>query len=183
MAKIRKMGCGRRSVWRLNWTEGIEAVSQLNGTVKIFLKEKGYGFIFGDDGQQYFFYISDVAGGDLPYDEDIVSFEGGTNNKGLKATQVKITSKATKPPRRDYSDDKVVCSSCGKRMIPRVVFRHGQSDHSVCSFCGSTHQHFFHHSGSADNTGCFDALAGPLEAVFGGLGLLYVLYLVYQYFW
>ena len=117
-------------------------MNQLRGKVKIFLKEKGYGFIFGDDDRQYFFYASDVAGADLPQSGDTVVFEGETNSKGLKATQVHIKSRATKPKRIIRSDDREKCIFCEKRMVPRIILRNGEADHSICPYCGEWHEFF-----------------------------------------
>lgn len=62
----------------------------MQGTVKWFKNDKGYGFIAGEDGNDYFVHYGDIlmeghrtlAGGQS------VRFEAGNGPKGLKATAV-----------------------------------------------------------------------------------------------
>lgn len=57
------------------------------GTVKFFNKEKGFGFIKGDDGQEYFVHQSGLA--DEIQQGDMVEFELQEGKKGLMAVNVK----------------------------------------------------------------------------------------------
>ena len=38
--------------------------------------------------------------------------------------------------------DRVICSSCGKAIIPRIITYRGSLDRSVCPFCGKTYKNF-----------------------------------------
>lgn len=61
------------------------------GTVKWFNDKKGYGFITGEDGVEYFVHFSDVVseGYRSLQAEQCVEFEAGECERGLKAVGVK----------------------------------------------------------------------------------------------
>lgn len=63
----------------------------MQGSVKFYNEKKGYGFIKGDDGKDYFFHVSNVAQEDgiiLP--EDTVEFDTKRNKRGTMAINVKV---------------------------------------------------------------------------------------------
>jgi len=62
----------------------------MNGKVKFFNKMKGFGFITGDDGKDYFVHQSDVAEGVLLRENDSVSFEPAQSDRGMKAERVNL---------------------------------------------------------------------------------------------
>lgn len=73
----------------------------MKGKIKWFGKEKGFGFITGEDGLDIFFHISNVKGSELPDSGDAVSFEVETKRDGRsKASAVTIVSKAPKTEAR-----------------------------------------------------------------------------------
>ena len=62
----------------------------MKGTIKWYRKEKGYGFITGEDGKDYFLHHSN-----LPVDEDNidgqnVEFESKSTQRGVQAVDVKF---------------------------------------------------------------------------------------------
>lgn len=63
------------------------------GTVKFFNAGKGFGFIVQDSGDDLFFHISEVQGGQEPQDGDKVEYEVGQGKKGPCAVGVKVTGK------------------------------------------------------------------------------------------
>ena len=63
----------------------------MEGQVKWFSEQKGFGFIVGDDGEERFFGVRDITGVDLPHNGDVVMFEPADGAKGPKATHVTIT--------------------------------------------------------------------------------------------
>ncbi|MBS3112343.1 cold shock domain-containing protein [Candidatus Woesearchaeota archaeon] len=67
----------------------------MEGTVKWFDKKKGYGFISGDDGNEYFLHHSQLQDGAFLRENDIVTFESGKNEKGLQANNVSLKKKAS----------------------------------------------------------------------------------------
>ena len=77
---------------------------------------------------------------------------GEVNVKASKCKHCGEWIKEKKEQHQSKNDDRVSCSSCEKKMIPRIitgppVFRsqHGWTPvpkKSVCPFCGTTHQKF-----------------------------------------
>lgn len=63
----------------------------MHGRIKMYNADKGYGFIIGEDGNDYFFHISKVKSVDMPETGLKVDFELDRNEKGLFASDVHIT--------------------------------------------------------------------------------------------
>lgn len=120
----------------------------MKGKVKFFNQQKGFGFIYGEDGQDYYLNVRDVVGADLPQNKDEVDFGPQNGPKGLRASNVKILSKSN--GRANGGDQREKCQNCGKLMIPRVSFQNGKPYKSFCPFCGGQHKSF---------TDCFIATA------------------------
>ena len=60
----------------------------MKGTVKWFNEGKGFGFIAGEDDQEYFVHISALGEGVSIREGDSVEFEPSKNERGLQATNV-----------------------------------------------------------------------------------------------
>lgn len=71
---------------------------RMNGTIKLFYSDKGYGFITGEDEKDYFVHFSDIAR--KMYRElrkgDRVSFELGANEKNPRIHAVNVKPIITK---------------------------------------------------------------------------------------
>jgi len=67
----------------------------MEGTVKFFNRRKGFGFITGDDGKDYFVHFTALKQGTFLRDNDKVTFEAVEGDKGLKADQVALLTKAS----------------------------------------------------------------------------------------
>lgn len=72
----------------------------MEGTVKFFNRIKGFGFVSGDDGKEYFVHFSAVKDGKYLNEGDRVSFEPVEGEKGLKAEKVELLGKGEAPARR-----------------------------------------------------------------------------------
>jgi CspA family cold shock protein len=75
----------------------------MNGTVKWFNKEKGFGFICVSGHDDYFFHVSHIQGSQLPDNGDSVTFLPELGKKGkLVATKVTIIQKAIRESGTPY---------------------------------------------------------------------------------
>lgn len=62
----------------------------MNGTITTWFKDKGFGFIKDENGENHYFHVIKVANPDLIKKDAAVTFEPTTNNKGLSAYAVKV---------------------------------------------------------------------------------------------
>ncbi len=62
----------------------------MNGTITTWFKDKGFGFIKDENGDNRYFHVIKVANPELIKKDAAVSFEPTTNNKGLSAFSVKV---------------------------------------------------------------------------------------------
>lgn len=84
----------------------------MQGTVKWFSPDKGYGFITSSVGEDHYFNVRDVVGACLPGTGDAVSFDSQAGSKGLRAAKVVITAKADETRSSSSAgrhDDRVDC--------------------------------------------------------------------------
>jgi cold shock CspA family protein len=113
----------------------------VQGLVKWFSSEKGYGFITCEHGQDHYFNVRDVKGAELPSNGDSILFDSQSGNKGLRALNVSIIKKASIQNSR-HSDDRVNCPGCGKKIVPRIITYRGEPQKSVCPYCASVVKDF-----------------------------------------
>ena len=60
----------------------------MKGTVKFFNQKKGFGFITGEDGKDYFVHQTGLAEGVSLRDNDAVTFDVEQGERGPKAVNV-----------------------------------------------------------------------------------------------
>lgn len=72
----------------------------MKGKVKFFNESKGFGFITGDDGKDYFVHHSALPEGARLRDNDEVSFEIEQGDRGPKAVNVSLDSGDAAPAKK-----------------------------------------------------------------------------------
>jgi len=122
----------------------------MQGKVKWFSHDKGYGFIVDEQGGDHYFGVRDIKGSELPDNGDSVSFDIGKGKKGPKAIHVHISNKSTKSSK--HKDDRVTCSNCGRKIVPRIITgpplvkpQGGWTPvpkKSICPYCATTYEKF-----------------------------------------
>jgi len=60
----------------------------MKGKVKFFNEKKGFGFIAGEDGSEYFVHQTGLQGGVTLQENDAVTFEVEQGDRGPKAVRV-----------------------------------------------------------------------------------------------
>ena len=64
----------------------------MKGTVKFFNERKGFGFIAGEDGKEYFVHQTGLQEGVSLNENDSVEFDVEEGDRGPKAVNVKMSS-------------------------------------------------------------------------------------------
>ncbi|MBU0929448.1 MAG: cold shock domain-containing protein [Nanoarchaeota archaeon] len=62
----------------------------MKGTVKFFNDMKGFGFITGEDGKEYFVHKTGLKEGTVLHENDSVTFDVEEGDKGPKAVNVVV---------------------------------------------------------------------------------------------
>lgn len=109
----------------------------MQGTVKWFSQEKGYGFITSETGEDHYFNVQSIKGAILPSNGDKVSFDSKPGNKGPRAQNILIQEKAVQLTNRQ-NDDRIICPGCYRKIVPRMITYRGNPEKSVCPYCATT---------------------------------------------
>ena len=64
----------------------------MKGTVKFFNERKGFGFIAGEDGEEYFVHQTGLKAGTTLNEGDAVEFDVEQGDRGPKAANVSKSS-------------------------------------------------------------------------------------------
>lgn len=111
------------------------------GKVKWFSHDKGYGFVTSENDEDHYFNVQSIQGSDLPSNGDKVSFDSKPGNKGPRAFNVSIVSKAESSNGRS-GDDRIHCPSCNKKIVPRMITYQGNPTKTLCPYCGAVVKEF-----------------------------------------
>ena len=71
----------------------------MEGKVKWFNSRKGFGFIEGEDGQDYFVHHTALEQGAFLRENDEVTFEAAETDRGKQAQKVILKGKASEAPK------------------------------------------------------------------------------------
>ena len=67
----------------------------MEGTIKWYNVRKGYGFVKGEDGEDYFVHHTSLGSGVFLRENDLVSFEPAETEKGKQAQSVELLKKGS----------------------------------------------------------------------------------------
>lgn len=109
----------------------------MDGVVKWFSEEKGYGFITDKNSKDYYFHVSDVIGTLLPEKNNKVAFDIETTLKGSRAKNINIIKKHSLK-----NDELDFCRNCKRKITPRMIICRGEPQRTVCPYCATVIKKF-----------------------------------------
>ena len=113
----------------------------MKGMVKFYNKDKGFGFVVGENNQDYYFNQKVISFGHIPNSGDMIEFEVSdkpTSNKHKEPTIAKMTLTGEQATGiNNTNDNRVECPHCHKKIMPRLVTHYGRANRSLCPLCGS----------------------------------------------
>lgn len=132
----------------------------MDGVVKWFSEEKGYGFITDKNNKYYYFHVSDVKGALLPENGQSIHFDVETTKKGYKAKNIILVTSNT-----SYDNSLDFCKSCNKKIIPRMITYRGEPQKTVCPYCATMIKNFENNIFSEIITTLFYSLTFMLKMI------------------
>ena len=151
----------------------------MKGKIKFFKEQEGYGFILGENGNEYYFNVNDIKSFDTPPRMgDLVEFnvkESTAKNKKDKAVDIAITkadsSESKSSNKNKRRNDRITCPHCGRKIVPRLVTYRGAPEHSLCPYCGSIVKNF--------SSGYFEIVVAVVLFVVVLVGILFFIVKVF----
>ena len=67
----------------------------MEGIVKWYKREKGYGFVSGEDGEDYFVHMSAIPQGTFIRKDDRISFDPVDTERGKQAQNIQLLQKGS----------------------------------------------------------------------------------------
>lgn len=117
--------------------------NRLQGIVKWFSCEQGYGFITDSDDVDHRFGVQNVRGVQLPKVGDSVTFESVVNDSNYLAVNIVLDQRQNnKEHVGKVVENFVDCHNCSKSIVPKVIVVNGAIDRTVCPFCGDIIKNF-----------------------------------------
>ena len=77
----------------------------MEGTIKWFNTRKGFGFVKGEDGEDYFVHYSALEANVFLRENDKVSFDPVQTEKGKQAQNVKLLQKGSERNKEELSEE------------------------------------------------------------------------------
>lgn len=77
----------------------------MEGTIKWFNTRKGFGFVKGEDGEDYFVHYSALESNVFLRENDKVSFDAVQTEKGKQAQNVKLLQKGSERDQKEISEE------------------------------------------------------------------------------
>lgn len=110
----------------------------MDGVVKWFSEEKGYGFITDRNNKDHCFSVRDINGALLPDKGNRVKFDIEVTPKGSRAKNISIIKS-----HESASDNRLdFCKKCNKKITPRMITYQGDPQRTVCPYCTTTIKEF-----------------------------------------
>lgn len=115
-------------------------MAEIWGRVRRYDSAKGYGFIAGDDGRDYFFHISTVTGNAPIAQGHRVTFTPGMSTKGPRAGHVVVQAMPSQPDRffmirgpevRGYEIVQVIAEDCWYEAFDPNEAKDGLRDYAI----------------------------------------------------
>lgn len=122
---------------------------EFKGFIISYNGENGYGFVRGEDGEDYYFNLRAFRENSLPKLSQKVIFTlsnaPSKNGKNPAISSLKYDPTATQaeqiPPNKD--DSRIKCPNCGKKIMPRMSFSNNMPVASYCPLCGGMVKMFY----------------------------------------
>lgn len=122
---------------------------EFKGFIISYNSENGYGFVRGEDGEDFYFKIRAFKENELPQisRQVIFTLNDASAKKGQNPSiswlkyDTTATNKNEKHP-ANKDDSRIQCPHCGKKIMPRMVIMNGAPYASHCPICGGKVRQF-----------------------------------------
>ncbi|AUS68105.1 cold-shock protein [Escherichia albertii] len=136
----------------------------MDGVIKWFSEEKGYGFITDKNNKDYYFHVSDIKGALLPERGNNVHFEIETSPKGERARKIIVANNHENISSEERLD---FCRNCNKKIYPRMITYQGTPQKTICPYCAGTIKKFEQDGSIFDLfIGLFILISSPIVIMF-----------------
>ena len=114
----------------------------MKGMVKFYNKDKGFGFVVGENNQDYYFNQKVISFGSIPNSGDMIEFEVSdtpTSNTHKEPTIAKMVYTGRRQTVRtsSHNNGTVTCKHCHNVIKPRIWFENGVAVYKLCTSCGT----------------------------------------------